>query len=190
MLHSSASRFSTGVPVSADAPARAGSARAAWAAGCAAFLMFWASSRTTALPLDRRQRRLVAVQQRIGADHHVVLRAARAANSVLSRAPRRGGPAPAAPARTAPARAASCPPPTSGRPAASDHPARSRQRGLQPREAGRPAPWPPFARRRAAGADDADVADGERAARPCSSSAITWMVFPKPISSARQPPRP
>ncbi len=71
MLHRSASRFSTGVPVSATRQ-RAGKRPATWAARVAGFLTFCASSSTSPSHVHARQPRLVPMQQGVGADDDVL----------------------------------------------------------------------------------------------------------------------
>ena len=75
MLHRSARRFSTGVPVSATRQRGGQRARRLRRAG-EAFLMFCASSSTSPSHVHGAQAGLVAVQQRVRAEHHVVLGAA------------------------------------------------------------------------------------------------------------------
>ena len=158
--HRSESRFSTGVPVRAMRPA-ACSSLTARAWRVPAFLMAWASSRMTRFQLALAQP-FLRDQHAVGGDDQV---------AVLRRPRRR---APSCPAgvseggrsqRSATARTASI----SAFQLAINEPAR-------PAGLGRPP----------------SVADRFRARCRLmpSSRAITWTVLPRPMSSARQAPRP
>ena len=68
---SSVSRFSTGVPVSAIRGAAGMRPHRLAPAGCAAFLMFCASSQTTPRPRDLRQRLPVPGGDAVGGDDEV-----------------------------------------------------------------------------------------------------------------------
>ena len=158
MLHSSARRFSTGVPVRA-ARQPAGSARATWAVLVVAFLTFCASSSTTACHVTERS--------------SASSRGSRA--YVLSTT--------SCPAAWSASRRLARPAPwwTSSRKAGANRSSSRRQ--LPTTEVGQTIKVGP--RRAAAGASPPPSACLRR-----SRSAMTWTVLPRPMSSARQAPRP
>ena len=161
----SPSRFSTGVPVSASRQ-RARSARIARACLVPAFLMAWASSATTTSQAAAAAGPGVAGCRSWSARRRRRPAVRRPARPARGQASRRGGPpARAGWGRSAPARPASWP-------------------------AARPAPPPGWGRRGRGAVAVARCRSGRCGGGASTNSAMTWMVLPRPMSSARQPPRP